>query len=128
MGLTVSPEKRQIKNLMQPLIQEESWTAILNRSLDKRSSLFHVSTTIHSPKVLEALAVPVVQAVVNAMEADKPLPSRLPAFTVMCDCGCLGSRRWSQWSSLKRRPRVRHKFRKQSCTASWTDGSSRISF
>jgi hypothetical protein len=84
MWMVVSPESRQIKNLMQPLIQEEIWTEILHRSLDKRSSLFQVRTTIHSPKVLEALALPVVQAVVSAMDADEPLPSRIPAFTVMC--------------------------------------------
>ena len=35
---------------------------------------------MHSPKVLEALVLPVTQAVVDGLDADEPLPSRRPAF------------------------------------------------
>jgi hypothetical protein len=55
---------------MQALIQENIWTEILNRSLDKLSSLFQVSTNIHSQTVLNAVARTVVQGVVHSMDAD----------------------------------------------------------
>lgn len=68
-SLYLIQKKRKIKKLMQALVNEKIRTETLNRSLDKLSSLFQVSTNIHSQTELEGVARTVVQEVVNSMDA-----------------------------------------------------------